>query len=279
VIGLPEIKLIEINNSNIDSFVSSDYKRRVRDTGVSRLHGALIAGDLLKNPLHVVGRDEKYVIIDGNHRIDAIRRFIKNGHDGVKVHIAIYKNISESEEKELYDSLAATVTQTLNDFIKIHFDEIPLIKMIEKNFPIEVNIYSRKNGILYSWVLRLIMSMYKDAPASFKKHSILETAKVWGVDEYTKLQRFFMIYKKCFGEPEASSPYYKFGTIWITASIFFRNNDAVKENALWELFEKKIVGNRFIIEASKTNNREVLTEYRAHLLQQLNRNWRGTRLV
>jgi len=131
-----ELKEVESDKFTVDKLVPTEYRRDIRPAMVKSLSGYLNSKEGLKQPLHVNNVKDKYRVVDGNHRMEAIKSYLKRNKDEtLKIKLVIYDNLGTIEERKLFDMLAQTVNQSMNDYFKIHFDEVPLFGMIDDNFP------------------------------------------------------------------------------------------------------------------------------------------------
>ena len=77
-----------------------------RDLKPSRVAHLVSVFDLDDFGLPVVNlREGKYYIIDGQHRIEALKEWLGNGWEEQKVECRVYEGLSESEEADMFDRL------------------------------------------------------------------------------------------------------------------------------------------------------------------------------
>lgn len=283
VIPNPEYGEMTVTKENIAEFIETSYRRQIRNSAAARIHGDLINGVGIKNPIHVNIRDGKMRTIDGNHRIDAVGRFLKGGPDKeVPLKLAKYFDLTDEQEKALYDELATVVNQTINDFLKIHLDEIPIAEMIDNNFPVAVSLYSSKDALRFQtlfvcWGYRENAEYGTGGP---RKKQFLETLKSYGREDYDEMKTFFKRFREIFGLPTTMSPYYKTGTLWIIMSIYFRNKGVVDREELWEQMKKRLFMNGHILEVAKTHGYAFASEKRRIIMESsMNKGWRGSKLI
>lgn len=269
------------NLNNISKLKQSDYRRAIRNSAVSRLVGALQEDMTFQSPIHVNKVGLNYWVIDGNHRIEALKNYLKRNQKAtIEIPLAIHENLDKEREKELFDELAKTVNQTKSDVLKIHFEDIEIFQWIDNSFPIPLSIYSNKSALSYANLLECWYNRERDTVLHFRKESIVPYAKQLDKKDYTELKDFFRVYLSVFGAPSNSSPYYKRGPLWIVMSIYFRNIDVINTEQFWALVRKKCFNNLILLDAAKNPNRNAIEDNRRLLLERhLNKSWRGNRLV
>lgn len=273
---------------NIDSVIFTDYRRKIRDYAVEKMSGYLDRDKSFKNPIHLNKIDGKYRIIDGNHRMESIRRFIERWTSGdatkfkrqsVTTPVVIHENLSIAEERELFDTLAQTTAQTVADLIKIHSDEIKIIQMIENKFPFRVSIYSNQTTLSFSNLFTIWESRENTECRGLKRSQIIDYAKTLDHKDHAEMRSFFEKYVDLFGQPGSSSPYFKMYVIWIIMSIYYRNRGVVSEEKMWEHIKDKLFNNIVLLECAKINQRGYSIDARRIVLEKLNQSWRGNKFV
>ena len=155
VVTRARLEKIIVDESNVAQFVKPNYCRNIRKSIVEKIMASFAEMRHFDDPIVVNKIDSTYRIIDGNHRFTAVKDYIeKNPGTSVEVPLSIYENLTELEKKDIFDMLSDVAKQTLNDFIKIHFDEVPIFKRVERQFPISVNIYSSQEAICFANLFR-----------------------------------------------------------------------------------------------------------------------------
>lgn len=280
-IPIPKIQEIKLTSDNIDFLVSTDYKRVIRPSAVAKLHGYLRSGEGLKAAIHVNKDGKFYKVIDGNHRIEAVKRYLSSGKDrSVDLKMMVYTRLNVEEERKLYDLLAKTVTQSVNDYFKIHFDEVEIFRMIDEDFPIGTSIYSNSVKMSFANLVRIWANKENQNLMALTKEDLLDKAKSFNFKDYSEMCAFFEQYKNIFGQIGGTSTYYKVGPVWLIASIYYRNIGVVIDRGLlWDKFRKKLYGCPDMLDSSRYNSRQFLEDTRRRIVESLNKGWRGTKLV
>ncbi|GAI22161.1 unnamed protein product [marine sediment metagenome] len=115
-----QIEPFEINVDNIGDFVLLEHARKCRTSKVSQLKKLLLGGEHFDAPI-VINQNSKKRVIDGQHRILAIKKAIEINPDiTVEVLLAKYKDLDEAEERDVFNRWNIGTKQSTDDFIKMH---------------------------------------------------------------------------------------------------------------------------------------------------------------
>jgi hypothetical protein len=275
-----KIEDIILNESILNNFKILDNARKIRNVRVQNLTNDILNGIGIKNAVHVNNKNGLLRIIDGNHRIMACKNLLtENPKTQIKIRLQIYNNLSENEEKELYVILQSATQQTFNDFIQLFQNDIPILVKINQNFPVDVNIYSRKEAILTTHLLKAYINAKESSIRIRGKQDLFDLAKKLNEDDYCELKSFFQNYIQCFGKPEQLSPYYKSSTLWLLMSLYFRNKGVMELSAFWQRLKRKLYNSKEILDLTQTNSFEYAAEQRRRILEKLNCGWQGTPFI
>jgi hypothetical protein len=218
-----------IDSATINQFVVLANRRDIRQGKVRQLVRLLKDGKHFESAFVVNIVDEQHRLIDGNHRIEAIRKFIAD-HPGRKVRVAmhVYRDLSPKEELEMYTTWNLGTKQTTNDFIKLHWDEVPQFKrlQVEKGFP--VSIAPTWSGKAVEAKLLLNAFFAKDAlpysgPSMVNGQTFIAKAKLISEEDIATLHAAVTDIVAVFGQPDSKSPYYRPAVLQPVLDIWFRN--------------------------------------------------------
>ena len=134
------------------------YARRIRAGQVNKLRQLLEKGDHFESALYLEKKNSGtlgYRVIDGGHRINAIKKFLEKAPKGSSVtfYAGVYdfNGMSDSERQEarrqIYRKHNIGTKQSTDDFIQSYRDNIPMFDRIagnNKNIPCTV--YGKKEG-------------------------------------------------------------------------------------------------------------------------------------
>ncbi len=134
-----------LNAKSIDSLVLVD-PRRIRQKQVKSLLRSLELGlhfetNLVMNRLNKILR-----IIDGCHRIEAMKAFFKhNPKEEIEIYAQIYTDLTRNEERDIFYRTNISIRQSTHDFIHSYRDTLPVYKELTTKLP--VTIYGSKNRL------------------------------------------------------------------------------------------------------------------------------------
>lgn len=278
--------VMSVDKDNLECFKIVNYRREIRKSALTRLTNSLVSDGSFKNPIHVNKVGEYYRVVDGNHRIEAVRRYLElNGNNEVKLRVAIHEGLSPQQEKTLYDELAKTVSQTLSDYLKIHFDEVPFFQWVDngmstESFPVPVSIYSSRLAISYANLLSLWEARNKNLyGGKLGKEESLDYAKSLTKNDYEGMKAFLKAYTKLFGVPASQNPYYSTHVMWILMSIYFRNCDMIGSEKIFSMLKGKLFNNVLLMNCAKANRSAFTNDIRRLVLEKLNTGWRGNKFI
>lgn len=211
------IEHIVIDAGNVHIFRLLEHARPLDDGRVAHLHGALIKGEHFDTPMAVNrladDHGKRYRLIDGGHRLEAIKRFI-NQNPGAKVSMAVflYDNLSEAEEREIFRRWNSGKQQSLSDWIYLNQDALRIYKRIMMSFPFKVHIYPLKtkdDGLRFGNLMRAYLSWMNVHGENGDKAQLIERIRRLGDDDYAKLCAFASTFLDAFGVPCTGNPFSK----------------------------------------------------------------------
>ena len=138
-------QIITINDFDLIEMIDP---RQVRSTQVNSIYRGLNNNQHFDS-VFVVNVDngrKKIRIIDGNHRLLAIRRWLeKNPEKQIKVLMAAYQDLTPEQERQIYTKWNIGVKQTIDDFLNSYKSEIKVLRnLLDDN---RVSIYGSKKSI------------------------------------------------------------------------------------------------------------------------------------
>ncbi|HSU72921.1 MAG TPA: hypothetical protein VLJ21_03675 [Candidatus Binatia bacterium] len=114
-------------------FVRLPNARKLSQGVVNELFERLIDGHTIVQPFVVNEVGGKWRLLDGNHRMEAIRKYLAaNPTHRVEINIVKYDNLGEQEEKDVFTEWNLGRKQSTNDVVRQYWKDIPLAKHFEK---------------------------------------------------------------------------------------------------------------------------------------------------
>lgn len=198
---------VVVTKDNIDDlFVVTKNRRQIRKTGVGNLKTQLNQGKHFETPLVANKIDDKYRLLDGNHRYEAMKDYFdKHEDEKIEININYYEDLTKDAEKEVYTKWNLGTKQTRNDFLQQYFDNIQVVKLFENDFPCSVGVYPQKNEISFGRILDAYSIATSPSGGFGIIHSgklMVDRAKRLTSTDYQYLFAYFSIHKASFGDIE-----------------------------------------------------------------------------
>jgi hypothetical protein len=158
-------------------------RRAQRDLNPHRVDELVADFDLDQFGQPVVSwRDGHYYIIDGQHRVDALKRWLGKGWEIQKIECRVYQGLNEAEEADMFDRLNNVLIVSSYDKFKIRVTagreaELAIAKVVkEENLVISrdeipgavsavgtlVRVFNRSDAEVLARALRIIRDAFGD---------------------------------------------------------------------------------------------------------------------
>ena len=132
-------KRYTITHRNINEFVRPHWHRDFRQSHIDNIRRGINRGNHFSETITVNVSKNKYAVINGNHRIQAIRHIIGNDKDfTIQIRLTVYHGLDREEEIKLYNIINTAKAETLIDRIKAECIDTPIIKNIQSSFPVKL---------------------------------------------------------------------------------------------------------------------------------------------
>lgn len=227
-----------VNTKTIDMFEVDELQRRlIREGQVKKLSGLLRNGQHFATPLVVNKFNGYYRTIDGNHRLEALKRALRfNPNLQVEVRLAEYKNLTKEEERKVFSDWNSGTKQTSEDFLKIYWETIPFGKQI---LALPASIYNTKTKIK----VKTLVYAHLLAKADTWKWSARNRAEI--VKDFQELDKndikhmreFMRFMTETFGEYANMVPAWKHSAVMALYKIWY-DNLSIPETKLRRYIQK-----------------------------------------
>lgn len=201
-----------ITPESIEHFEVMKNRRQISPKHLRQIHGAILSG---KNPVGILIINKKNGmkrIIDGNHRIEAVKRFYgyKKSHKDVKIvcTLKVYENLTEDEERKVYTDEAKRKSESSEDRLNMYKDSITFWGLLQDNlkqFPCRVTIYPSVKALKFRTILDALYVSKRDkskgyAPIYLTKDDIVSFAQEIGFADFVLLKEFVQLFIGVFGD-------------------------------------------------------------------------------
>jgi len=243
------MKKVTIDSSNISKFLIDQKNRRnIRDGKVKELVAQLQRGEHFSAPFVVNERDDRWNLIDGNHRYEAIKTYLASNSassPAIDVWMAVYRDLDTSQEREVFTLWNKGTTQSATDFLKAHWETVSLGKEMLRKLP--VTIYGDKQHL----PIKNLVGCQIDAKEFRKFDGSYSAGKEQTVADFQQVtpsdidivETFCDFMKNCFGRFDKNNKQFYQTT---PLSVFYRiwfDNKHISMTSMESLFRKVFTKN------------------------------------
>lgn len=270
-----------INPESIKNFEIMENRRQIGEGQVRKIHGTITSK---KNPLGVLIVNEingKWRLIDGNHRLEAVKRFYtKESNKNVKIQcvLRIYKNLSKEEERQVYSDEAKRRNESHEDRLNMYKEIISFWKLTQDNlnkFPCLISIYPSTKGLRFRTILDSLATVKTEqrngyVPRYLGKEDLIEFAKDLNYEDFTKTKDFIILFQEIFGDVGKENIYCRRQGFLPIFDIYIKNIENIDRNKLKKRMEE-IVGKSDILMYLNMQGREAQQKIRELMIGYINK--------
>lgn len=244
------MRRIVIDKKSIKDFLVNEEERRQIKLGrVASLRILLEKGEHFDSPLVCNWREDKkkWTIIDGNHRLEAMKEcIVKNPDFEVEVWVAEYNNLSQKDiltireqEREIYSTWNKGNPETATDYLQQHFKTIPTGELMLKLLP--VSVYGSEKLL----PITKLVGNYATCKKQNKFNGSYGNGGEKCVSDFMKIESsdikliraFYLDMIEVFGEYRKGMLFYKGNGIAVLMRIWYDNRMRMPREALIRLFK------------------------------------------
>jgi len=220
-------KNILVDRKNVSQFVRPAWHRDMRQSHIDRIRNSLLDNNHFSENVTVNEKDGRMYVINGNHRMQALKEAIKVNSDlRIEITATIYKNLSREEELELYTLINNTKKETGLDRLKSHLHGSYIYNAIEKDFPIKLtysNINKAQKNIMTAGNFFNAYINRESTKPSMSNVNLIKHVKELGEKDYEKMKRFARFIQMTLGEPSIRNVLCRYNIVSAVAKIYFLN--------------------------------------------------------
>lgn len=267
-------KKIQLSKEDIkNNFVLLLNRREIRKCVVNRLLRLLEKGDHFETPIMVNTVNNKSRLLDGNHRAEAIQRYLeKYPERKVEVWMFEYNNLNPDEEREMYTKWNMGTKQNTNDFVQQYWNSIGLNKLFARDFPCNVTANWSCNSIEFKTLLSGYMGSITPGFGGGYQGSAIEfidRCKLMNGKDHKVMREFMKEYIQIYGEPDKKNLHYKQGVYFAIFRIWRDNLDKPIDQMRTALL--RVRGHeRIVYYSTLGGTREMTIQCRKDLLNVIN---------
>jgi hypothetical protein len=236
-------KKVWVGPNNLDRiFVEPDNKRLIRPSQVNNLVRALESKSGFPS-LAVNKVRDKYRVINGNHRIEALRKYFEdNPSNLVQVGLEIYEGLSEQQEKDMYNIYAKAVKQTCDDLVRQNEEQIPIYAMIRRRFPLPITTYKTASAMKFSTLIFAYLAAKKSRfPGGLRiaASDFLVKAQALTMEDYREMTDFMQIWLEAFVSVK-NNQYATVTPLGVIMRIWLDNREQIERPKFIRLLKTKV---------------------------------------
>ena len=271
-----------ITPESINKFEMMENRRQIGEGHIQQIHGTLTKG---KNPMGVLivnERNNSWRLIDGNHRIEAVKRFYGYMEDNKKTKIEcvvrVYKNLSDDEEREVYSDEAKRKNEFHEDRLNLYKDTITFWKLTQdqrNEFPCKVSIYPQQHSLRFRTVLDSLCTVKTEmtngyTPKYLRKQDLIVFARDCNFEDLQVMKKFIRIFQEVFGDVSKENIFTRRQGFLPLFDIFYKNFRTEKEEKVKERMSL-ILGRSDILMYLNMQGREAQQTIRGLMVNYINR--------
>ena len=223
-----KVEKVVLSKDNVKNFVKLSNRRDIRGTTVRRLLGILNRGGHFETPLMVNRITDKFRLVDGNHRHEAIEEYLRQHPEGkVECWTFIYDNLNVQQEREMFTKWNSGMKQTTNDFVKQYWTTMPITKSFKTDwFAYPVMHIWTANAIEFKTLLVGYMARFSpDFQGGFQGSAFdfIEAVKELGEKDAKIINAFLKEYIEIFGRPSKQNMHYRQAAFYAMFRIWLDN--------------------------------------------------------
>lgn len=225
-----EFRVVAVSQKEIDQFVPIEHARYLRPGQVRLLKKSIeVDGVRMSITVNLVG--SRYRVIDGWHRITAIRELFLDGTlTSILLPLRIFHGLSKEQELHEHELLNTQIRHTATDFLWMHQDDLPVLReLVAVGIPLKT--WSRADGFGTADLIRAYMdrSIYSRT-SNF--HEVIDGAKRLKATDANEILGFLQVFVDAFGAPTRSNWMTHGVILQIIAKMYWTNRDRVSREEM-----------------------------------------------
>lgn len=278
-----KIENFTITPANVGNFEILPDRRQISEGMVRQIHVALLSN---KNPIGVliINRKEgKDRLIDGNHRIEAVKRYFdyrKSAAVKIECSLKVFENLTPEEERQVYSDEANRRNESLDDKLNKFKSTLTIWDSLHDTlnpFPCNVTIYPTQTSIKLKLILNTIATARRKPGTEFRmetitRNNVIEFAQDIQYDEVLLMRDFITMFIKIFGVVDNNN-------VWIKPQFFiplfdiYVRNIQYRDDPTFEERFHKILGRSDLKNYDNMVNRFAAEESRKIMLKYMNKGY------
>ena len=220
---------VVINKNTIKKFIRPKWHRDFREAHINHIRRSLMNAVHFSEALTVNCAKDEYRVINGNYRIEAIRRVIKEFPDfSIGVRLTKYTDLEKTRELHIYNIVNNTKPESLLDRVKAHCIDSYFVKEVMKEFPIKVLFrYANKKDPNAMPITTLVMPYIQRNSKGFNCPTLklIDEINEFGPVDILRIRSYMKFFLNCFGSFCKENMYANYNLFSTLGKIYFNNID------------------------------------------------------
>lgn len=248
-----EIKEFELNLGNQSKFIVAGFERKIYSRHLGKIREAIKEGNLHDTVITVIPENNRYRIIDGQHRFAAMVKLLENkDFKDIPIFLRIVNNVeSEESGREVYLALDSGKPLTIRDILKIFDDgKHPFFNLLRTL----CNHYGTGEYMTYAEILAAYEYAISGDPF-FSKDKVKDSVERMTQEEVYKLAYVLSNIYTVVGRPKDQF-IYKSICFRNIVKVIWENPVLITKQGKFQTFLKKVANDSFL----QTNSGERAVE-------------------
>lgn len=218
---------ITLTKNNIKKYLRPEWHREFRDLHIKTIFFSIANGQHFSEPITVNQKNGKNHILNGNHRIQAVKMLMEKFPDfSIEATVKIYRNLNREEEINIYSVMNKTKRETFLDQMKAQLYDDEIIQKMKKSFPIKpLWRYSSStdvNSMPYTRLLGPYVSR-NNKSFGFQVKTLIQEIKTMNEHDLGRMKKFYTTYRKIFGDAMKDNSYWMSNLVYAISKIYYNN--------------------------------------------------------
>jgi hypothetical protein len=231
-------KKIKVDSKWIEKNIKKPgWQRNLYPSRVNHFINHLRDGTFQSSLITVADNNGKYIILDGQHKLEAISKFQKE----FEMDFCIHEGLDEEGMIKVYKMLNNVKQPRLIDDIKIHVGKKEWLDCyMKEEFPINITFNGGVNSMRIDNFLNVIYNGFRKdiRRKNLTRKTINEFIEELDKSTFFLMSDFCRIYKKAFGEPTRDNWLYKNVIMFSLFRAWLQNKDYFSQEEFINAFRR-----------------------------------------
>ena len=218
-------RLSVFNKNTIGDYLRPKWHREFRENHIRIIKNGIMRGNHFSESITVNDVNGKLYVLNGNHRIEALRRIIKlDPKFSIEATVTKYENLDREGELNVYETINRSRPETALDRIKARCVDCYFVKNSDR-LSIRPLFRKRGPGEVNSMTISVMVMPYHFKSSSQFSGGGAIPEYICGLDsdDMDKMERYYSFYRKVFGDI-TNENLYSHSTLFVTLGKIYYNN-------------------------------------------------------